>query len=230
MWPRVRRGPGPCSDVHAVDQAMDQLERSGRVSFCATRHRQFLTLALLVLVTAVFGGVVMAIVMSSGGFESAARQPALWLALVMAAAACGACVPAGLRVRTEHRLVLTQGGFYLETRTTSGRVRAPMVRWMDVTDIWIRWFGAFQPSGSTMAACYTLTPEAELSSRRRFCEHLQAMRRTDSASGDEVHALPISFGARQVEAVEVMRRAHMIYGASGWREPDSRRIAGTHGG
>lgn len=191
---------------------MDQLERGGRVSFGATRHREFLKLMLLVMVTALFGALVVAVVIGSGGLATAAGEPALWLALVMTAASCIACVPAVLKTRTRHRLVITQGGFFLETRTSTGRRTMPMVRWMDVSEIWIRWIGVFRPSASALMACYTLTPEAELTSRRRFGERMEAMRRTDSASGAEVHALPISFGARQIDVVEVMRRAHVIYG------------------
>nr|WP_245195076.1 alanine racemase [Kocuria subflava] len=217
--PRVRRFPAPRSDARVVEQAMDQLERGGRVSFGATRHRQFFTLILLVMVAVLFGALVVAVVIGSGGFQTATREPALWLALVIATASCMACEPAVLKTRTRHRLVITQGGFFQETRTSAGRRTMPMVRWMDVNEIWIRWIGVFRPSASTMLACYTLTPEAELTSRRRFGERMEAMRRTDSASGDEVHALPISCGARQIDVVEVMRRAHVIYGPSAWQDP-----------
>lgn len=195
-----------------VVAVLDQLERGGKVSFSAARHRHVWMLIVLVLLTALLLMVAVTVVVMSGGLQTAVREPGFWAALVVALAAGAASVTAVSGVRARERLVITQGGFFTEVRRVGPRTRGDSVRWVDVDEIWIRWFGAFRPSSATLLACYTLTPEAELSARRALGPRREAMRRSDSFAGVEVHSLPQQFGRQQLEVLEIMRRAHQLYG------------------
>lgn len=201
----------PQVDEHAVATAMETLEREGRVTFPAVRRHRVGWVLLLGSGAIVALLLSLGVVSSSGGIQTGVREPGLWLCTVAGLLLTVGCFVMAGKLRARERLVVTTTGFFTEIRCQGTRTREITVLWDDVAEIWTRWFGAFWLTPGSLLACYSLTPEAELRTRHVVSPRREAMRRIDFDSGTEVHALPQYFGARQVDVVEVMRRAHAVF-------------------